>query len=223
MKYVVVALVALACIACAEETQNYDEMIIANVKTTRPVSGPVLKPIEPATLAAKDKPASNAVDIAKIAQVGKTVWDIIKDGRPVQSVSSDWAGAVPKGADWTELEGFVDARWGPFCWEYENLWGSTVAKFSWYFSWTCKGSYNRKGAYIMNAGVAIKEIYSAWTFNVDVTASVESNPVNYGTKANPIAGLAIQVQMKTSGLFQTYTDSCRVSLRGNCNAYYLSC
>jgi len=213
MKYVVLALAALACIAAA--SQN-DELIVTNVKLTVPENGPVVvvrdAPVEP----------PKNIDISTIIAIGKAVWEIVKDGKPVVDYKTDWAGAVPQGVSWSSLEGFKDARWGPFQWEFENVFTTTV-KFHWYFAWSCKGSYNGHGAFIMNAGASVEEIYAAWGFTVGVTCTVDSNPVNYGSKVDPIAGLAVEVTLSVSTVLQSYTERCRVSLRGNCEGAIFSC
>jgi len=213
MKYVVLAVLALACFAAAA---NNDELLVANVKLTIPKGEPVEYTRDASA------PAQN-VDISTIIAIGKAVWEIIKDGQPVVDYKTDWAGAVPKGVSWGELEGFKDYKWGPFQWDFDNVLGMTNVKFHWNFAWSCKGSYNGHGAFIMNAGVGVVEIYAAWGYTVDVTCTVDSNPVNYGTKVDPIAGLAVEVTLNVKSVLQSFTERCRVSLRGNCAGALISC
>jgi len=214
MKYVVLALMAMACLAAA--TQN-DELLVANVKLTVPQGEPVeyVRDVVPA-------PAKN-IDISTIIAIGKAVWEIIKDGQPVVDYKTDWAGAVPKDVSWGELEGFKDYKWGPFAWDFDNVLGMTNVKFHWNFAWSCKGSYNGHGSFIMNAGAAVTEIYAAWGYTVDVTCTVDSNPINYGTKVDPIAGLAVEVTLNVKTVLQSFTERCRVTLRGDCTGAKISC
>jgi len=214
MKYVVLAVVALACVAAA--AQNGD-LLLSNARLTIPKT----EPVEHIRDVAAEPPKN--VDISTIITIGKAVWEIIKDGKPVVDYKTDWAGAVPKGVSWGELEGFKDYRWGPFQWDFDNLLGMTNVKFHWNFAWSCKGSYNGHGAFIMNAGAAVVEIYAAWGYTVDVTCTVDSNPINYGTKVDPIAGIAVEVTLNVNSVLQSFTERCRVSLRGNCNAALISC
>jgi len=179
--------------------------------------------IHPSKTAARDEPVPQNIDIATIITIGKTVWEIIKEGKPVVDYKSDWAGAIPKGASWNDLEGFKDYRWGPFGWDFSNILGMNNVKFSWNFIWSCKGSYNGHGAFIMNAGASIIEIYAAWGYTVNVNVSVDKTPINYGTKVDPIAGIAVEVTLDLKSVLQSFTERCRVSLRGNCVGAEISC
>jgi len=171
----------------------------------------------------EEVPPPQNIDISTIITIGKTVWEIIKDGKPVVDYKDDWAGAIPKGVSWTDLEGFKDYRWGPFGWDFNNILGMDNVKFSWNFIWSCKGSYNGHGSFIMNAGASIIEIYAAWGYTVNVNVSVDKTPVNYGTKVDPIAGIAVEVTLDLKSVLQSFTERCRVSLRGDCSAAQVSC
>jgi len=223
MKYVTVFVVALACIALAEQEGN---LLLTSVHVTTPAGEPVVytrDAIEqPRTKEAGDVVPQN-IDIATIVTIGKTVWEIIKDGKPVVNYNDDWAGAVPEGVSWNQLEGFKDYRWGPFGWDFSNIVGMNNVKFSWNFIWSCKGSYNGHGAFIMNAGASIIEIYAAWGYTVDVSVTVDKTPINYGTKVDPVAGLAVEVTLDLKSVLQSFTERCRVSLRGNCDGVKISC
>jgi len=214
MKYILLAVVALASVAAALQDES---LLLNNARLTVPKDEPrqYIRDAAP-------QPAKN-IDIATIVTIGKAVWEIIKDGKPVVDYKNDWAGAVPKGVSWGELEGFKDYKWGPFAWDFDNLIGMTQVKFHWNFAWSCKGSYNGHGAFIMNAGTAVTEIYAAWGFTVDVSCTVDSNPINYGTKVDPVAGIAVEVTLNVKSVLQSFTERCRVSLRGNCQAALISC
>jgi len=227
MKYVIFAFLALASVALAVE--NEDNLRLSSVRLTVPIGDPI------AIGRHHDEGEFDRhhgegefdvrpnIDIATIVTIGKTVWEIIKDGKPVVDYKSDWAGAIPKGADWSDMEGFVDYRWGPFGWDFSNILGMENVKFSWNFVWSCKGSYNGHGAFIMNAGASIVEIYAAWGYTVNVNVNVDSTPINYGTKVDPVAGIAVEVTFDLKSLIQSFTERCRVSLRGNCATATISC
>lgn len=219
MKFVFFALVALACVVAAE---NDVSLLLTSVHLTVPTGEPVEFTRDPVVYE-QGQPVPQNIDIATIITIGKTVWEIIKDGKPVVDYKSDWAGAIPKGVSWTDMEGFKDYRWGPFGWDFSNILGMDNVKFSWNFVWSCKGSYNGHGAFIMNAGASIIEIYAAWGYTVNVNVNVDSNPINYGTKVDPIAGLAVEVTFDLRSVLQSFTERCRVSLRGNCATARISC
>jgi len=219
MKYVIFAVMALACLAAAD---NDESMLLTSVKLTVPTGEPVEFSREPVAVEGNNVVPQN-IDISTIITIGKTVWEIIKEGKPVVDYKNDWAGAVPKGVTWTDLEGFKDYRWGPFGWDFSNILGMNNVKFTWNFVWSCKGSYNGHGAFIMQAGASIVEIYAAWGYTVNVSCTVDSNPINYGTKVDPIAGLSVEVTLDLRSVLQSFTERCRVSLRGNCQTAKISC
>jgi len=217
MKFVVIALFALACVALANDAS----LTVSSIDFTSPTTGPV-QFVRKHNEEMPDFPPEN-FDIATLVTIGKTVWEIIKEGKPVVNYKNDWAGAIPKGAAWTDVVGFKDYRWGPFGWSFTDMLGMETVRFTWNFMWSCKGSYEGHGAFIMNAGASIKEIYAAWGFTVDVNIAVDSHPINYGTKVDPVAGLAVQVTLDVRTVLQAFTERCRVSLRGDCTAAKISC
>jgi len=224
------AIVALLAIACVALAVTDEELFITSISLTRPTAAarenphavptylegtPKGEPLPPKPL--------NDIDIDKIIEIGKQIWEIVKAGKPVVDYKNDWSGAVPKGVDWMDLEGFKDMSFGPFAWVFKNTFGMTNVNFKWHFSYACKGSYNGHGAFLMHVGTAIEEIYAAWGYTVDVKATVDATPTNYGTKVDPIAGLAVEVTMDVKTVLQSFTERCRVSIRGDCSAQILSC
>jgi hypothetical protein len=91
------------------------------------------------------------------------------------------------------------------------------------WSYDCAGSYNGHGKFLLNAGPAIKEIYAAWGFTVNVNTTVSDKPVNYGTKAEPNPGIAIEVTLDLKTVLQRFINKCRVLVKGDCTATLIAC
>jgi len=225
------AIIALFAIACVALAVNNDDLLITSISLTRPCVQAVEVPhAVPTYLEGAPRgnyPAKKVkgddIDIGNLIEIGKQVWEIVKAGKPVVDYKNDWAGCVPEGVDWMDMEGFKDMTFGPFAWTFKNTFGVTNVNFKWHFAYACKGSYNGHGAFLVNVGTAIEEIYAAWGYTVDVTATVDSHPINYGTKVDPIAGLAVEVTMEVKTVLQSFTERCRVSIRGDCSAQILAC
>jgi len=221
-----IALFAIACVAFAV---SEDVLRTTTVTLTRPVLGAVeLAHAVPTHLDGVKSPSfpaavHNDINIDDIIAIGKKVWEIVKEGQPVVDYKTDWAGAVPKGVIWSDLENFNDMTYGPFGWTFKNAFGMTNVNFKWHFAYACKGSYNGHGSFLMNVGTAIEEIYAAWGYTVNVNCTVDSNPTNYGTKVDPIAGLNVEVTMEVKTVIQSFTERCRVSIHGDCQAETLAC
>jgi len=225
------AIIALLAIACAALAAQDDNLLITSISLTRPTINAVEMPHAVPTylegtvrgsFPAKTAPTDD-IDIDKLIEIGKQVWEIVKAGKPVVDYKNDWAGCIPQGADWMDMEGFKDMTFGPFGWTFKNAVGVANVNFKWHFAYSCKGSYNGHGAFLLNVGTAIEEIYAAWGYTVDVKATVDSHPTNYGTKVDPIAGLAVEVTMEVKTVLQSFTERCRVSIHGDCTAQILAC
>jgi len=221
-----IAMFAIACVAMAV---TEDVLRTTTITLTRPSLGPVEKahanPTHLEGAPAKYFPSAvkDDIDIDKLIEIGKQIWEIVKEGQPVVDYSTDWAGAVPKDVGWMDLEGFKDMSYGPFAWTFKNTFGMTNVNFKWHFGYSCKGSYNGHGAFLTNVGTGIEELYAAWGYTVNVNATVDPNPTNYGTKIDPIAGLNVEVTMDVKTVLQSFTERCRVSIHGDCTATIISC
>jgi len=205
----------LASVAFAEQSSK---LSFVKKPATVPADLPAV-PIQPVNYTG---PVAD-IDIATIIAIGKAVWEFVKANAPVVNYKTDWAGAVPKGLAWTDLEGFKDTTWGTFGWTFTDLLGITTVDFKWKFAWTCKGSYQGHGAFIVNAGAAITNLYAAWGFTVNANVNVDQTPTNYGTKVDPIAGLNIDVSVEVKTVLQSQTAHCRVNVRGDCSGKVVSC
>ena len=163
------------------------------------------------------------IDISTIIAIGKEVWEIIKEGKPVVDYKIDYGGAIPKGVEWSDLEGFKSAKWGPFGWTFKDVYGIETVRFKWNFGFNCKGSYQGHGMFLTDVVTAVNEIYAAWGFTVNAVATVGQKPTNYGTKIDPIAGLPIEVTIDVKTVLQSFTEKCTVIVKGDCSGVVVSC
>jgi hypothetical protein len=163
------------------------------------------------------------ISIDQLVTVGKLVWDVVEKGRPVVNLNTDWSAVIPKGVNFDDLEYFTDAKWTGFGWVYKSLLGMENVRFKWNFVFSCKGSYGGKGAFLMHAGTAISELYSAWGYTVSANVTVDNKPINYGSKINPIAGMPIDVNFSVKSVLQSFDNRCSVILKGDCSGVMLAC
>jgi len=167
-------------------------------------------------MAVRGQAALPKVDPATIIEIGKDVYEAIKDNQPVLNVTTDWAGAVPQGAeDWTMLGGWQGPTSSqPFYVEFKNALGMTLTRFDWIFVWKHHGSYNQTGSYVTEAGIHGTNSYAALTEHLDVSVS-SLNPVNYATKDAPIGGIDVTVSVSSHGYFEKTTKTCTMTLKGD--------
>jgi hypothetical protein len=152
----------------------------------------------------------------EVVQIGKAIYDAIKDNQPVIDVTTDWAGAVPKGVDdWTVLEHWQDpVQSQTFYVEFKNFVGKKLTRFEWQFAWKFGGDYNGTGQYVTQAGIQVKDSYAYLSEHLDVEVhSLE--PVNYGSADSPVGGLDVQVSVSSHGMFEKTTKTCTMTVKGD--------
>ena len=162
-------------------------------------------------------PKSNleGIDPSQIIQIGKAAWQIIEDNAPVVNYTSDFTGAVPQGiTDWTKMEGWKDYKSPEYDIKFVNFLNMRLTEFKWVWSFKYGGSYNGTGNYITTAGAAVNNVYAYLTEHVDVDATAFS-PVNYGTVANPIGGVDLQIKMTSYGKFKKTIVGCHITIHGD--------
>lgn len=104
---------------------------------------------------------------------------------------------LPKNAVWEDMEGFVDRKYGPFGYFIRNENDEIIASLIFYFSYSCKGTFNGKGSYLADATVSPKIISASPGYYLDCNVTA-SEPKNYGTKENPAPGVTLRLQVKIS-------------------------
>merc|ERR1712048_1135879 len=152
----------------------------------------------------------------QIVEIGKVVYQAVKDNQPVINVATDWAGAVPKGiTNWADMENWeTPVKSQPFKIEFRNGVGLMLTNFEWTFAWKYGGSYQGVGNYVTQAGIQISDAYGYLSEHLDV--SVQSlNPLNYGSVAGPVAGIDIIVSVTSHGLFKRTTKTCTMTVKGD--------
>lgn len=102
---------------------------------------------------------------------------------------------LPQNVNWSDMEGFVSRKYGPFGFNFSNANGKVIAGISFYVTYNCNGHFNSVGNYLAETTISPREIFvnPEYYFACNVTAG---DPVNYGTKADPIAGVTLKVQMQ---------------------------
>jgi len=160
--------------------------------------------------------AQAQIDPATVVEIGKVIYEAIKDNQPVIDTAVDWAGAVPQGVtDWTQLENWKGpAQSDSYSIEFKNGLGKKLTKFSWRFVWKYGGDMNGVGKYVTEAGVDIDTAYAYLSEHLDVEIK-SLKPVNYGTSANPVGGVDVQVSVSSHGAFEKTTKVCTLTVKGD--------
>lgn len=158
----------------------------------------------------------------KIINLGKKVWNLIDQGKPVVNVKSDIATALPQGAKcWTDLQNWQAPKYKVYAVSYKNAYGVTVVDFTYRVLFLTGGTVNGKGQYVGYASVEPLNINVLWGFHFNVEASVPT-VYNMGSKADPVAGLNLQIKWTLDPILglqhQEHTQTYFVSGRGEFKA-----
>lgn len=167
--------------------------------------------------------APSAPSLGDVVNTAKTAWDVIKDGKPVAAVTSDFANALPKDTDWTNLSGWSTQRKEmALSFEVVNLLGFTTIRMKIVAGWFSNGSLNGQGKFINNATL-VSDVYAAWGWNINMTASIK-NPFNIGKSSDPkdvIAALPVNAVINDSTILQNRFHNIEGLITGDGEGSYL--
>ena len=149
---------------------------------------------------ANDPNPLNAVELIldQIINIGKKIFNVINNGRPVVNIKLDTANALPKGLTcWSDLANWNIPQSKVYNVQYENGFGMTVVDFSYRVTYTAGGSADGVGKYITNATFMPANVSVAWGFQFDANAAIPS-VFNTGSKNNPVAGMQMNMEWKVT-------------------------
>lgn len=133
------------------------------------------------------------INLAEIINVGKKVWKVIVDNKPVVDVQLLRASAVPQGIQhWLQMEGWHDPVAKKYQVVYKNLYGIEVVKFEFLLTYSYNGQVNGRGRYLSEVGFVPSTVTVAWMYNFTATSQVVRT-INVGTADDPIAAIEINL------------------------------
>lgn len=137
--------------------------------------------------------AANVV-LDKVVNLGKKIWDLIEQGKPVVNMKTDSANALPTGVrSMNDLAGWQAPKYKVYNVNYSNVYGINVVSFTYRVMFISGGSVNGKGQYVGYAAAEPLDVNVLWGFHFNVQASV---PQVYfmGTKDSPVAAMNLSIK-----------------------------
>lgn len=161
--------------------------------------------------AAPSLQAFNLVDVGatldQLILIGGKVVNIIKQGAPSVDIKRDAVHVVPKGVqDWQQLGGWQVPTTKVFSLSFTNLFNMEVVSVRLKMSGTWGGSYNGRGRYLSNVYIVPTNVWALWGFNVNVWME-NHDPVNVGSKQNPVAGLGVDLRYSVNSVLPITTQT----------------
>lgn len=136
--------------------------------------------------------------VDQIINIGKKIFGVIAQGRPVVNIKLDTANALPKGLTcWSDLSGWNVPQSKVYNVQYENGFGMTVVDFSYRVIYTAGGSADGVGKYITNATFMPANVSVGWGFEFDANAAIPT-VFNTGSKKDPVAGMQMNMEWKVT-------------------------
>lgn len=180
-------------------TEHYGAEVMAQVGLNEDCNAAPFKTKDMGVVGGELNPL-NAVELIvdQIINIGKKVFNVIAQGRPVVNIKLDTANALPKGLTcWSDLSGWNVPQSKVYNVQYENGFGMTVVDFSYRVVYTAGGSADGVGKYITNATFMPANVSVGWGFEFDAAAAIPS-VFNTGSKKNPVAGMQMNMEWKVT-------------------------
>ena len=138
------------------------------------------------------------VSVDDIMNVGRKIWKIVQDNKPVLNINTLYATAYPSGiTSAKQLGGWSKPKVYTYGFYAANMFGGTMIDCTYKVTFTYNGNYNGTGKYLTAVGVIPTVTTVAWGYTFEMKASVpDSTIANVGTYANPVAAMQLKLSWK---------------------------
>lgn len=155
------------------------------------------------------------IAIDAIVNIGKSIWTLIQAGKPQINLDMNVASAVPQGIQsWAELDSWKD----PIAKLYKTQLYTGNKRYLgdvyYRLVFTYGGHYRGIGNYLTNVTILPAQISVSYNKNFYAQTKV-SEIVNHGTRANPIAGMTLDLIWGVESLTSKSMQSISLHVRGD--------
>ncbi|NCN26960.1 hypothetical protein GW915_05235 [bacterium] len=187
-----------------EIPQEYLQLKLTDVVLPIPKPGPITP-----------FPGKGTINPDKIVQIGKVIWDFIKENRAIVDLEKNVAHVVPEGVtQWEQLSGWSDPKNYMYKVSYKNGYGVNVVNLKYYVLYTPNGGHEGVGQYLANVTVMPAEMTASWGYTVNARTNIH-RALNVGTSEDPIANVLMDITWSVSTVVKKSIESLTFSLSGN--------
>ena len=162
-----------------------------------------------------DLPSTDSISWDVIVNIGKQIWDIVQKNQPVVTTSNDVAYGLPEGVrSASQLDGWMSPKSKVYQVTYENLFGMTVADFTYRVMFTPGGNLQGRGRYLTEVTILPADLAVSWGYKFNAQATVPS-VVNSGTKQNPVASAQLVMKWSVDTVLRHMESSTAYVVRGD--------
>lgn len=151
----------------------------------------------------------------EIVAIGEKVWQIIEANKPVVSIETPVAHALPRGLEcWADLEHWQAPRTQSYEVVYKNGFGMEVIKFRFRLHFTYGGGKAELGQYLANVTVIPSEVNVMWGYQLNARVEI-AQAVNLGSLNNPMAGLEMNLRWNAKTVLKESENSFHFFVQGD--------
>jgi len=135
-----------------------------------------------------------------IVNLGKTAWDIVKDGKATSGAQTSFCSAVPANIPFNELSGWKNQskEWE---WNISGGFGNDLVEATLKYNFQYAGITDKvkNAVFVTNFSVWCVKIEVAFLAGANINATVKGDPYNAGSKDKPIAAIPLLVTAAFNG------------------------
>lgn len=151
----------------------------------------------------------------QLVNLGKKMWALVENNRPVVNVNYMYANALPKGVRSSEeLDHFSELQHVSYRVYGQNLYGITVYDLTYSLVHRFGGSYQGRGKFLENVAVVPSHLDVMWGYNVNYNVEKVS-VVNTGTRENPVGAILLETNFKVSTVLKSSETHSVYDFRGD--------
>lgn len=166
-------------------------------------------PLVPTTI------SSPKIDIPGLIQIGKDIWQIIEENKPIFNDAYDAVSILPKGTTSpVELSSWQFPMVKEFLVVLKSKAGMEMIRFNYRVVYSYGGQFDSKGLFLSGITVEPKQVKVAWGYELNVTGQVV-NVSNMGTIEDPLVGAEVRVTWGVKTKLQETKSSHRYYVRGD--------
>lgn len=142
-------------------------------------------------------PDDTLVIIDSIINIGRKIWTIIDENRPVVDIKTQFASAVPEGiTHWSQLSGWDTPAATSYGFTAKNAYGWTMVDVRYAVLRTFGGAFKGKGRYLTGVTVEPLRVEVGWGYRFTMTAEAPSVTNADKTGENPLAGMMLNLKWR---------------------------
>ena len=142
-------------------------------------------------------PSDAMVYVDQVINIGRKIWKIVEDNKPVVDIKTQYATAVPEGiTNWAQLSGWDTPEGTVYGFYAKNAYGMKVVEIKYQVVRTSGGSYKGKGRYLTGVTIEPLMVSVAWGYHVTLTAEVPTVTNADKTGNDPMAAMMLNCKWR---------------------------